>query len=144
MALPYIGTKQFDETWLDFNTAWENVRGHQPARDPSTISICGALSKPLPSAAEQYESPSLRSLVGLCRELQAQRGPQSLFSGLPVPAGRLLGISHVLANKWLRQLERDKVLKGCQMRYPELRYTVPLHGRIGRNAAGRLKEHCSG
>jgi hypothetical protein len=123
-ALPNIGTKEFDETWADFCTAWENVK-FPAGQEPIHQIYKQAIAKPLPQAAELYETASLRNLVGLCNELQQVAGPEPFYLGCRT-AGEVLGINHVLANKWLRQLERDNVLevtkRGTQNRVSRYRY----------------------
>jgi Bifunctional DNA primase/polymerase, N-terminal len=123
-ALPNIATKEFDETWADFCTAWENVK-FPAGQEPIHQIYQQAIAKPLPPAVEQYESPSLRSLVALCNELQQLAGPEPFYLACRT-AGEVLGINHVLASKWLRQLERDNILeitkRGTQNRASRYRY----------------------
>lgn len=108
-ALPYIGTKDFDESWADFVNAWVNVKfpaGQEPIRMiyQQAISQCH-----LPRAAEKYKNLSLRRLVLLCRELQRVSGDQPFYLACRT-AAELLGINHTLANKFLRLLVYEHIL----------------------------------
>ena len=94
-ALPIIGTKPWEETWFDFAVAWSKPM--TPAGDPPKIS-------------EQFEQPSLRLLVALCRELQRRAGDGSFFLDCR-SAGKLLGVDHVTAWRWLRGLCKVSVLR---------------------------------
>lgn len=108
-ALPRIGTKSFDETWADFGYAWHNAK--YPAGDGPIMDIYRrALIQPLPSIAQSYETPTVKSLIALCRELQRSTGKKPFFLACRT-AGELLGISYVYAAKWLRMLVDDGVLK---------------------------------
>ena len=125
-ALPTIGTKGFDETWADFAAAWQAVK-FPAGQEPIRMIYQQAIARPLPSAVEQYESPELRRLVALCRELQIVAGHKPFFLSCRT-AGELLGISHVLANKWLRLMALDKVIvvvtAGSRNKAAEYRYTL--------------------
>jgi hypothetical protein len=108
-ALPFIGTQPFDETWADFCIAWEKVKfpaGHGPI----FMIYQQAMLNPVPRAAEQYETDSLRRLVAVCRELQHVAGEEPFYLDCRT-AGALLGVSHVMAHKWLQVLVIDGVLR---------------------------------
>lgn len=124
VALPFIGTKEFDETWADFGTAWENVK-FPMGKGPIETLFKEAMQKPLPVAANAYGTESLKKLVALCCELQHNAGAAPFYLTCRT-AGQLLGISHVVANKWLHLLERDELLeiteRGSQKRATRYRY----------------------
>ena len=107
-AKPYIQTKAFEETWLDFAEGWAKVKtpkGQEPIR------AMFALAKTqIPEVAQRYETPEVRQLVALCRVLQIAAGDQPFFLASR-PAGELLEVSHVQASRWLRLLCLDNVLR---------------------------------
>lgn len=69
-----------------------------------------AISEPLPAIASNYGVPEIRRLIVLCRALQHNTGEKPFYLACRT-AGSVLGISHVLANKWLNLLVLDEVLK---------------------------------
>jgi hypothetical protein len=109
IARPKIGTKEFEETWADFAIAWDNVR-FPAGEEPIRAIFQAARGKPLPSIAEQYGVDSVKLLVGLCAELQRIALPEPFFLACRT-AGELLGITHVMAHKWLKLLIADRVLE---------------------------------
>jgi hypothetical protein len=127
-ALPNLTTKAFEETWYDFRNAWERVRW------PAGVGLVDdlfarAISQAPPICADIYEGSTVRTLVALCRELQRQAGEASFFLACRT-AGRLLGVSHTIASRWLGMLCKDKILvlveKGCIHRANEYRYLCDL------------------
>ena len=108
-ALPNIQTKPFDETWLDFAESWGRVK-HPKGEEPIAMIFAKAAAMEPPPEALQFESPQVRELVGLCRELQvmAGRGPFYLSTRA---AGGLLHVSHVNVSRWLRLLCLENVLR---------------------------------
>jgi len=108
-ALPCIGTKPFEETWLDFAEGWGKVK-YAAGKEPVMKIYKQSLAKPLPAEAERYEQPELQRLVGLCRELQSVSGTEPFFlTGRA--AAKLIGVSHPQAARWLRLLVLDEVIK---------------------------------
>lgn len=110
-ALPYINTKEFLETWIDFLQAWPKIKylvGDEPimkAFDRATT------LDPPKIALEKYpDSKPLQVLSALCRELQAASGNNPFFLSTRT-AGRLLGISHTHAARWLFLLEVDGIIE---------------------------------
>ena len=126
VALPYIDTKEFEVTWSDFMHAWENVKFAAGA-DPIGAIFEQAIQAPLPAAAEQFEGESVRLLVALCCTLQGLAGDKPFYLDCRT-AGRLLGVSHVVAHSLLRLLGRNRVLKvttpGTRNRATEFRYVA--------------------
>lgn len=124
LALPFINTKNFDETWADFANSWANVK-FPAGQEPIQQIFNQAIAKPPPEAAGNYDSQELKELVALCLELQIAAGPMPFFLDCRT-AGQLVGVSHVVANKWLRLLCFEKVLEvavpGRRHRATEFRY----------------------
>ena len=122
-ALPKIGTHDFEESWYDFVNAWDNVR-HPVGQEKIRMIYEASLSK-LPAAAAHYQADSIRRLVGLCHELQKTAGDKPFYLDCRT-AGALIGINHVLANKYLNLLVRERVLelvvRGQRNRASEYRY----------------------
>lgn len=109
LALPVITTKPFEETWLDFVTAWNNVqypRGQEPIMQLlEQVEVID-----MPEAAQDYEQGEIFGLIAICRELQRLAGDGPFFLGCRT-AGRLLGVGHDTAARWLKLLVLDEILK---------------------------------
>jgi hypothetical protein len=108
-ALPFIGTKEFDETWFAFLRAWDRVK-FPSGQSPAAIAIAAVGAMPVPKCAECYESQGVRLLVSICRELQRLSGdaPFFLSSGF---AAKQLDVTKTTAWKWLDGLVADGVLQ---------------------------------
>ncbi len=123
-ALPFIATKPFEETWLDFAEGWDKVT-FPAGQEPVAMIFAQAMSQSIPACAMRYEQPSLRCLVALCRELQRVAGSVPFFLAGRT-AANLLGVPHTVAARWLRLLVIDKVLErakiGSRHRASEYRY----------------------
>jgi hypothetical protein len=105
-ALPTIGTKDFAETWQDFQQAWVRIR--TPAGSGSLAAAWQrATLSPQPPEADQFKSPQIRLLVSLCRELQRECGDAPFYLSCR-DAAATLGLHgnrpHVAAWRWLRML----------------------------------------
>jgi len=107
-ALPVIGTKPFEETWINFLRAWPRVK-HPKGTGPMAQIFARAVKATIPQVAERYEQPQLRLLVSLCRELQRAAGDSPFFLAVRT-AGRLLGVDTSTAWRWLFLLEQDGIL----------------------------------
>jgi hypothetical protein len=107
-ALPYIRTKSFTDTWIDFIHAWPVVKIPKGATMASIMQK--ALDGPMPKVAEQYEDGPIRRLVALCHQLDREAGGKAFFLSCRM-AGELLGVHYVQANRWLFLLDHDKVVK---------------------------------
>ena len=71
-----------------------------------------AKQNPLPLAAHNYESPKLRLLVALCRELQREAGGEPFFLSCRAAAQFLdLGKDHPTAWKHLGRLIHDGIIE---------------------------------
>ena len=63
-----------------------------------------------PAVARRYEQGQLRLLVALCQELQRAAGERPFYLSCRT-AGRLLGVDHTTAWRWLFLLEHHQVIK---------------------------------
>ena len=122
-ALPFIRTKEFEETWIDFLWGWPRVE--TPMRlNLMEDAMKRAKKNPIPDLP--YEQEALRDLVALCRELQEIVGTQPFWLSVRT-AGRLLGVYPMQASRWLFLLEADgwieTVTKGDRRRATRFRYT---------------------
>ena len=106
-ALPFITTKSFDETWMDFILVWSKV--HTPY-NPNMMEDFLENAKKNPVANLPYDTEGIRHLVALCRELQTLMGEDCFFIAVRT-AGRLLGVDHTTASRWLLLLEADGWIK---------------------------------
>ena len=107
-ALPVIGTKAFEETWIDFLKGWSRVKFPKGSGPMSGI-LSRALEAELPKEAIVYEQEPLQVLVSLCRELQRVHGDSPFFLSCR-KAGQLLHVPFKTANRWLFLLVQDGVL----------------------------------
>ena len=124
LALPFITTKGFDDTWFDFRNAWEKAKF--PLWGISVTEILQEVdSGPLPHAASDYDEPKLRQLVKLCQVLQRHAGDAAFLLACRT-AEKWLGIHYKTANQWIRLLTLDGILtvvtpgtntKGARYRY---------------------------
>jgi len=110
-ALPHIRTQPFEETYIDFLRAWPNVKIPKGATMAEILKA--AQNNPLPRAAEEFEQPGLKLLVCICRQLQRHHGREPFFLGCR-EAGKLLGVDHMTANRWLLLLRARKVIRRVQ------------------------------
>ena len=109
LALPRIATKTWDDTWLEFCSAWLRVR-YPAGQEPILAAFDRAKVAQPPEAAAEFERPALRLLVALCRELQRIAGDAPFFLDAR-KAGELLAIDHATAWRWLRQLCDAEILR---------------------------------
>lgn len=77
-ALPAIGTKDFDETRKDFLRGWSLVK-FVGGSGSIGEAMSRAQSEPLPPEADRYRVPEVKLLVGLCYQLQVQRGKRAFY-----------------------------------------------------------------
>jgi hypothetical protein len=109
LATPFIRTKDWDASWADFLDGWSRVRA--PEGEGLVDSLFrAARDGPLPAAAARFESPEVKQLVALCVALQRHAGDEPFFLDCR-NAGRLLGVEHTTAWRWLVYLERVGVLR---------------------------------
>lgn len=119
-----IGSIPFEETWMDFLHGWPNVK-FPKGTEPMAVIFEQVQTGSLPQAAFRYEQPGLRLLVALCRELQRASGDRPFFLGCRT-AGRLLGVDHTTAWRWLFLLQHDR---------PQVLEVVEKGGRARRQAS---------
>jgi hypothetical protein len=108
-ALPFIGTKDFGESWADLAVAWERIR--RPAGQSFAAAAAAADTASLPPSVEQlgYDGP-LRRLAALCWQLAQQWGDRPFPLGCEI-AGKYLGVSVRHAGRLLKALRFDGVLE---------------------------------
>ncbi len=127
-ALPFISTKDFEETLIDFLEGVGKVK-YLGDQGPLHILYRQAMEKPFPAITANYQAESIRQLIALCAELQRENLGQPFFLACR-SAGAVLGITHSLAAKYLRLLVRSKVLeevtKGGRGKASEYRYQPKL------------------
>ena len=104
-----IDTEPFEESWIDFLQAWPKVK-FPKGSEPMTAIFQRATEAPLPEIAKKYDIQGLRLLVALCRELQQAAGQDPFFLACRT-AGKLLGVSHIQANRWLFLLAYDGIIE---------------------------------
>ena len=102
-ALDHIQTKPFDETWFDFLHAWPRIE--IPMR-LNLLEDAMKLGKENYPDGVEYEQEGLRGLLALCLGLQAIMGAKPFWLSTRT-AGRVLGVSHNTAWRWLHGLELD-------------------------------------
>jgi hypothetical protein len=109
VALPFIRTKDIETTLKDFANAWK------ACTDPNAGCFVEAIFeevKRLPPhpVAKQLPDGGLRLMVGLCAALQRYNGDKPFILGCRT-AGRLLGVSHEQANRWIQTLEAYEIIR---------------------------------
>jgi hypothetical protein len=113
LALPVIGTKPFLDTWTDFVPAWTRVK--VPAgKGALDIAFQRAQTRlPSPKAIELYREGPIVLLASICRELQHIAGDGDFFLDCR-NAGRLIGVNHTTAWRYLSVLCADGILEARQ------------------------------
>lgn len=123
LARDRIETQDFAETWIDFLRAWPRVL-YPKGEEPMAVILAKADASELPAVAEEFGADVGR-LAALCRELQRASGEGPFYLGCRT-AGRLLGVNHATANRWLFLLIAEGVLreveKGNQAKRRASRY----------------------
>ncbi len=108
-ALKAVRTQEFADTWADFLHAWAAFKADAGVMD--ALYRRAIERPPPPFAAERYGPESKAThLAALCRELQDGAGKDRCFYLSCREAGRLLGVSHVRASRYLNMLVADGVL----------------------------------
>ncbi len=109
LALPHITTKEWEDTWWDFEETWQSIKFAEGEGIMTDI-LERAKAAELPEAAQQYESPKVRLLVCFCRELQHHAGEEPFFLSTRA-VGSSFGITPRHAARWLNGLVRDGILE---------------------------------
>lgn len=73
-ALPVIGTRDFDPTYVDFCYAWEHAHGGSLEEALRNAKQC-----PLPPEAMHYDSLPVRQIVTICWHLWQMTQPQPFY-----------------------------------------------------------------
>jgi hypothetical protein len=125
-ALPVIGTKPFLDTWSDFVQGWPLVRVPAGQGVIETAFQRAMTTEPPSQAVELYGNGPIVLLASLCRELQRIGGASSFFYLDCRTAGRLIGVDHVTAWRFLGILCADGVLaagaKGSSVKASRFRF----------------------
>jgi len=109
IARDKIGTKSFDETWMDFVHAWPRVK--KPLFDSATAleTAWEEVEKGNhPPIASEYDSPEVVKLVSLCWHLSKSSGTFYLAMNR---AAALLSVHSMTVQRWLEMLAADAVLE---------------------------------
>lgn len=109
LALPTINTKDFATSWLEFCAAWERVR-YPAGSSPVDEAWRSALESGFPPEVAEWGNDQIGRLAALCWQLQLRQGDQPFFLDSRT-AGRLLGVEHTVAWRWLRGLVSADVLE---------------------------------
>ena len=123
--------KSSDDYWFEFLEARDNAK--YPLGEGVLQRAWEAAQKaPLPKVARQFETPSLRLLVALCRELQRAAGDAPFYLSYRMAQTLLRPQSSSTAALWLKGLVRSRVIKVIVKGGPETnkatryRYLHPL------------------
>lgn len=100
-ASPVIKTKPFSETWIDFLAGWQRVRVPVGQGVIETAFQRAKESLSPPTVVEQFGEGPIALLGSLCRELQRINGEKEFYLDCRT-AGRLIGVDHVSAWRYLR------------------------------------------
>ena len=65
----------------------------------------------------EYDSSEMRLLVAICLQLQREHGSEPFYLSCRT-AGKLIGVDHLRANRWLNVLIEDNVLSLVQKGRP--------------------------
>ena len=103
-ALPVIGTKPFDDTWADFQNAWDTAKQPLQGGNPVALAWEAVQSAPLPAACEAYDSEPVRRLLALCLKLGEMR---EVFMIPAHHAGELIGTDAMRAHRYLKMFVGD-------------------------------------
>jgi hypothetical protein len=109
-ALPVIRTKDFCESWKDFQVAWFNVRA-------APISLASVIERadviPTPELALTFDNERIRKLVRICASLQEHWGDRPFFLGAR-EAAMLVGVDKSTVWRWVQAIEKRGIL--CRIR----------------------------
>lgn len=136
----YTSSKRFlraeksrDDYLFEFLDALANARFPLGAQEVLMRAFKKAATT-TPKIAEQFESPEVKVLVSLCRELQRIHGSEPFFLSARTVANLFHHATHTTAALWLRGLVHSKILSvvtkgGPQsMKATRFKYLHPLDG----------------
>jgi hypothetical protein len=109
-ALPLLDSKPFLEVWADFVQAWKKVKVPVGEGVIHKAFVRAKKSGPPPMVTELYGAGPIGLLAALCRELQGTVGDREFFLDCRT-AGRLIGVDHTTAWRYLEVLCADGILK---------------------------------
>lgn len=102
-ALSMITTKDFLESWIDFRTAWANVK--RPA-GATMAEIAAAAKARMPADAD-----AIAKLVALCRAMQEHHGPGRVWPLSCRVAASVIGTGHDTAARVLKMLVLERTIE---------------------------------
>lgn len=108
-ALPFIGTKPFDETWADFAYGWQKVKYPKGENMLKKAVETALAAKNKLNVETNYDTEEVQLLIRICYELQLLQGEEPFFLSCR-SAGKILGLSHTQANKYLQMIEADGII----------------------------------
>ncbi len=107
-ALPYIQTKDFETTYIDFLKGWPRIR------QPGNISFLDdVLKRATAHPVAGYENPKIGLLAAVCRELQKEQGREPFYLSTYVGA-RLLNTTPMSISRGLYLLRMEGVIELVQ------------------------------
>ncbi|MBB6428851.1 bifunctional DNA primase/polymerase [Algisphaera agarilytica] len=109
LAQPIIGTKEWEATWGDFVESWPKVK-HPAGTGPFAEAVSRAKQAPNPPEAEEFDSPSTKLLLRICRELQRQAGDEPFYLACRT-AAQAISINHNSASRLLKMFTADGLLE---------------------------------
>jgi hypothetical protein len=112
LALPYIRSKDFSETWGDFVYGWKRARFPQGVTIRNIVKDADPTTLPA-ELLELYDSPHTLRLIAVCRELQRASGNNAFFLSVR-KAAELIGTGVRSAWRQLEMLCADGVLQKVQ------------------------------
>ncbi len=108
-ALPYIRTKDFEETWIDFLHGWNRVILPK-GEDPMAQILEKAKNGTIPEVALRFGKPKIRLLIAWCRELQLAAGKSPFYLSART-AGKYLEVEPMTAWRYLFLLTKESILE---------------------------------
>jgi hypothetical protein len=98
-ALPVIRTKDFDETWSDFQIAWSCVKNPHGTTVHAALNAARLLPDP-----PIDDKPDLGVLAALCRNLSAGRSDRTFYQSC-LTVKESFEVSRMTAWRWLQALQ---------------------------------------
>jgi hypothetical protein len=111
-ALPFIGTKPFEESRATFDVLWPKIK-FAKGLEPMAQLVIRALESPFPPETDEYESLEVKRLAAICRELQRSRTSAPFFLSART-AGAWLEINAMQAWRYLKILQDDNLLQAVE------------------------------